>query len=342
MNAWLKSKFWQKSAVLFAIIVAGGNASPGFSKIFDDESIHKRAFVLAVEDLMRAFMVDKAEIEKKTNRALVIGYSQTPNLPQDVQNTVLQRLEEAGALAPNPINLPRCIECLTVQAEIEDGDIYIKRGVTKSEDLEKYFAKYTAKAYASINLSFVGDKLILHLSIYNATDRNVIFSKTYDAFLKRILDEEVTFGVSVGLMTPKDANIAPLVGGGFSVGQYIAGVGNIGLSAGSFSNSDKNSISIFGVFANFNLNETFGRYWRFGYLTFTSNLGFAMVNSQIQLNAAPGLQLNLGTIFHFNVTYGINKKQGALNPAAPPVAKATIDPNKDIPPYIAMAVGIDL
>jgi hypothetical protein len=305
-------------------------------------NINRRAFVIALDSIMKSFAADKQEIEKKTNRSLIIGYSQTSNLPDDMQNMILKRIEELAVESPFTINLPRCLECLTLTAEIEDGDIFIKRGVTNSDDLEEYFKKYKVTTYLTINLTYYSDTLSLQLSIYNATDRNVIFAKNYTAPIKNVPEKGFTFGLSVGTLSLRDDTIDLLSGGAVSVGQYIDGVGNIGLSAGSYANQDKNLVTLFGVFSNINMNDVMGAYWNFGYISLTGNLGFILLRSHSQLTFGPGMQFNVGNIFNLYLKYGINKKIGTLVGKSEDIKEGTIDPTTSVPPYINVGLGIDL
>jgi hypothetical protein len=304
--------------------------------------INRRAFISALHSVTSAFAGDKEGLEKKTNRSLIVGYTQTPNLPDDLQNVVLKQVEETAVVAPFSINLPRCLECLTITAEIEDGDIFVKRGVSNSEELEKYVKKYKVTTYTTLTLSYYSDSVTLQISIYNAADHNVIFAKNYSSAIKVVPEKGFTVGLNVGTLTFKDETIDHMIGGSLSLGQYVDGLGNIGLSGGSYSNQQKNSVSLFGLFTNMNLNDMAGRYWALGYVSFTLNLGFLMIKSNSQLNATPGLQFNLGHIFNFHVRYGINKKIGTLTSKAETLKAGAIDPAKNVPSYMQIGLGIDL
>ncbi len=337
----MKKIFW----ILLALFVG---TRPSFADDIDhkkkarDALLASRSYNYTLNLLSEQLTADVAAKVKSPVSAVITKFTMSSNLPEEFENYSLLKIVEALAKADSKLKLIKCIECLTVNMEMHNGEVLLKKGVTDQKELDKFLTQYSANYYAELNVGLVGNSLILTMIVYSRKDNVIAYSNEIASGIYSIRDDGIIFGISIASMFVQHAGAGSLIGGQFYVGQRIARFGDVGFNFSSYTSSTVKSISGLGLMVDLNLNDMTGNYWKVGSLLITNSLGFASYRSNAQVNYSLGVKFKFGLIFHAFIEYALYQVLKFKDVEAPANQPFVIDPNKNFPQSIILGLGLDL
>jgi hypothetical protein len=308
-----------------------------------DALLASRSYNYTLDLLSNRLVVDIQKRISNPLTALVTKFTMSSNLPEEFENYSFLKISKAITASNTNLKMIRCIECTTLNLEMQNGETLLKKGIVDQKELDRVLAQYNASNYAEINLSLIGSNLTLILVIYERKDNSIIYTSETTSPVYSIRDDGIIFGVSVATLLVQKSGAGSMIGGKFYVGQRISRFGDVGMSFASYTSTNLKGFTSLGLMADLNINDMFEKYWRSGSFYISNTLGFATYRTNAQLFYSLGVKFKFGLIFSAFAEYSVYKvlklKKVLIDETKDEVF---VDPNKDFPKTITIGLGLDL
>ncbi len=286
------------------------------------------------------------DLTEKVNQPLATILSKvtlSSNLPSEFENYAILKFVDA-VTKTDKHKIIKCVECDGFNIDLRNGEVLLKKGIEDKKQLTSLLDQYKASSYAEMDISLLGNNLVLNVSIYNRGNDTAFYTNQVQRQILSIRDDGLTFGIAAGTLVVSKDDTGTVVGGKLQIAQRISRFGDLGLRFSSFTSKEIKGISGMGVMVDLSYNELMQRYWSYGSLYFTNEFGMAFYKNNGQMFYSPGAKLRLGTVFYMTLSAYIFKVLKLKKPTDADTAAtpSVIDDKKDFPISFFLGVGVDL
>lgn len=333
MRNWI---FRKKFFLLYSLSLVIFCSKLLFANDNGEEFYKYRGMFYTLDQIIKKYQKDLKSVDAPI-KALFANYTQSDNLPPELERIAVNKL--LGATSKSNIKLINCMECMALEAHIEDDEFIIERGLTNEDRLKELLEKNKTNYYADVHVNKITDQIIMTITVHDYAEKEVIFSKEYTSLIYQIKSSGLILSLDGGSMIVNDNY---LFGAEISFGQKVSRVGDFGLNVGSFFDSNKNIMFAAGLIFNPDFNDIFGGYWKFGGLHGLLKTGISTSLISTHIHTGVGLKLKLGTFFYIlsEARFYIN----LINGSEAKKANNTdvLNFNGKFPYSILLGVGIDV
>ncbi len=324
-----------------------GAFSASYAADVKKDDVSPTVLYQAIDVLTSYLEEDISEISKVAMKTALVNYTQSEELPESVKAYVIKKLEQVGGNNPNsPVRFVQCIECLTVRAEAQGDEVFIKKGITDSKELNATLDRLGVRQYSDVNLTYGGRFVSLQMSMVDK-EGNVSWSKEYRTPYNNANDSQWMLGAGIEAVSFSDSKLPSPKAARIYFGQRLFGLGAVGL-AGSFYEKTKglSSISNYTGFFELSHNEIFDQYWSLMQLGYVVELGVTDFNGSQQLAEAVGLKMKFGQYFTMRLAAHMNQVLDKPKDVAPVFAgkdrKPILNNDDPLPTHYTLGVGFEL
>jgi hypothetical protein len=337
--------FFGAPAVL-ALFVASIVGAPSNASAQAKEEISPTVLYQAIDVLVSYLEEDLTELSKVTKKTAIVNYTQSEELPESVKAYLIKKLERAGtANANHPVRFVQCIECLTVRAEAEGDEVFIKKGITDTAELNSTLERMGVRKYGDVNLTYGGKFVSLQMSVVDR-DGSISWSQEYKTPYNAVNDSQWMLGAGIEALAFMNPDLPTPQAARLYFGQRLFGIGAVGLSGVLTQKSDDlSAINTFSGFFELSHNEFFQQYWEFVQLSYVTELGITDFNGNQQLAESVGIKTKFGQYFTLRLMAGANQfinKPKDDSPIFNPKGEPILNNNDPLPARFALGIGFEL
>lgn len=313
----------------------------------DDRSEISPTILYQATDVLTGYLQqDMTKVSQVTKKVVIVNYTQSETLPPSLKAYILKKLEQISTKNPDtPVRILQCLECLSVKAEAQGDEIFIKKGVNSKQEMEQLLQKMNVRNYGDINITYAGRYLVLQMSVVDK-DGVVEWANEYKTPIGAYNDSQWIMGASVDGIAFMDSKFPSPKGARIYLGQRLFGLGAVGLAASTMQKSDSlASAHTYAGFLELSHNELFKAYWEYIELSYLLELGITDFNSKQQLAESFGIKAKVGQYFTLRLAAAANQfikkpedDSDIHNPEGAPIIKN----NEPLPARLIIGVGIEL
>lgn len=337
MLRWSRGIFWSLALVGFAVQLQAAE---------EKLEISPTVLYQATDVLTSYLQKDMTKVSNVTKKVVVVNYTQSETLPPSLKAYVLKKIEQISTKNPEtPVRILQCMECLSVKAEAQGDEIFIKKGVNNKAELEQILTKMNVRNYADLNITYAGRFLVLQMSILDK-DGVVEWADEYKTPIGAYNDSQWILGFDVEGVAFLNSKFPSPKGGRVYVGQRLFGLGAVGISGATIQKTDSlAAINTYAGFFELSHNELFKAYWEFIELNYVFELGITDFNSKQQLAESFGVKAKFGQYFTLRLAGTANqflKKPADDTEIYNPKGESFIKNNEPLPARITIGIGVEI